>query len=110
MNETLSLIVVSAITGTITFWATRRKNNADAETSELDNVSKAIKIWRELSEDMEKRFKEEVDELKKENCNLQQRVSIVMKENEELKIQMKQLESENKKLINQLKIFNKNNS
>lgn len=110
MNETLSLIFISAVTGTITWYSARRKNNAQAENSELDNVGKAITIWRELSEDMEKRFKEQVDELKKENCTLQQRVTIVMKENEELKNQMNILEGENKKLISQLKIFNKNNS
>ncbi|MFZ4705471.1 MAG: hypothetical protein ACOYMF_05630 [Bacteroidales bacterium] len=109
MNETLLLIFFSTVTGTVTWYSARRKNNADADHSELDNVSKAIKIWRELSEDMEKRFKEEVDELKKENCALQHQVTIVMKENEELKIQMNTLEGENRKLICQLKIFNKNN-
>ena len=88
MNDTLLLIIASAVTGIVTWLSARRKN-------ELDNTSKAIKIWRELSEDMEKRFKEQVDELKKEN--------------EELKSQMNTLEGENKKLISQLKIFNKNN-
>jgi predicted RNase H-like nuclease (RuvC/YqgF family) len=102
MNDTLLLIIASAVTGIVTWLSARRKN-------ELDNTSKAIKIWRELSEDMEKRFKEQIDELKKENCELQKLVSMVKKENEELKSQMNALEVENRKLISQLKIFNKNN-
>jgi len=110
MTEYLNLLFISTIPATVTWLLARRKNNADTKNSELDNVGKAITIWRELNEDMEERFNRQVEELRKENCNLQQRVTIVMKENEELKTQMNALEGENKKLISQLKIFNKNNS
>jgi predicted RNase H-like nuclease (RuvC/YqgF family) len=109
MTEAFNLLFISAITATVTWLSARRKNNAEAKTSELDNVGKAITIWRELSEDMEIRFREEIDKLKKDNCDLQHRVSLMMKENEELKSQMNALEVENRKLISQLKIFNKNN-
>lgn len=110
MTEYLNFVMLSAIPATVTWLLARRKNNADAKSGELDNVSKAITVWRELSEGMEHRFKEEIDELRKENCELQQQVTIVMKENVELKEQMNALEGENKKLLSQLKIFNKNNS
>jgi len=110
MTEYLNFVILSAIPATVTWLLARRKNNADAKTSELNNVDKAIKIWRDLTEGMEDRFKYQIDELRKENCDLQQQVTIVMKENNELKEQMNALEGENKKLISQLKIFNKNNS
>lgn len=110
MTEYLNFVMLSAIPATVTWLLARKKNNADVKTSELNNVDKAIKIWRELSEGMESRFNREIEELRKENCDLQQQVTIVMKENNELKEQMNALEGENKKLISQLKIFNKNNS
>ncbi len=110
MTEYLNFLFYLSVPASVTWFLARRKNNADAKSSELDNVEKAIKVWRELSEGMERRFTHEIEELRKENCDLQQQVSLVMKENEELKLQMNGLESENKKLISQLKIFNKNNS
>jgi len=110
MTEYLNFVMVSAIPATLTWLLARRKNNADAKNSELDNVEKAITIWRNLTEAQEARFNNQIEELRKENCDLQHQVTIVMKENNELKEQMNALEGENKKLISQLKIFNKNNS
>ena len=110
MTEYLNFVMLSAIPATVTWLLARRKNNADAKSGELDNVEKAITIWRSLTEAQEVRFNNQIEELRKENCDLQQQVSLVMKENVELKEQMNALEGENKKLINQLKIFNKNNS
>lgn len=103
------MLLAPIVTASTAWFFARRKNNADAKTSELDNVEKAITIWRKLSEDMDLRFKAEIEDLRKENCNLQNQVAQVMKENESLKSQMKSLEAENRKLISQLKIFNKNN-
>jgi len=53
-------IIVTAIAGVITafggafagWFFTRKKNNAEAEISELDGVEKAIKIWRETAENL----------------------------------------------------------
>ncbi len=36
----------------------RRKNRADAQGSELDNVDKAVSIWRNLAQDLEKKIEE----------------------------------------------------
>lgn len=36
----------------------RRKNRADAQKSELDNVDKAVSIWRNLATDLEKKIEE----------------------------------------------------
>lgn len=36
----------------------RRKNKAEAQSSELDNVKKAIEIWRELAQNLEKEIEE----------------------------------------------------
>jgi peptidoglycan hydrolase CwlO-like protein len=34
----------------------RRKNRAEAQHSELDNIDKAISIWRSLAQDLEKKI------------------------------------------------------
>jgi len=104
--ESFTGLITPIVTALSAWFFARRKNNAEAKKSELDNVEKAISIWRKLSEDMDLRFKAEIEELRKENCNLQNQITQVMKENESLKSQMNILETENKKLISQLKIFN----
>jgi TolA-binding protein len=109
MTETIAVLIGAGATSITTWYFARRKNNALAESSELDNIDKAIKIWRELSQSMETRFKAEIEELRKENCDLQTKVSEMIKKNEEMKTRVKALENENKKLIGQLKIYNSHN-
>lgn len=51
----------------------RKKNNADAQLSEVDSVQKATTIWRELAQDLKKEVQELrliVEELKEENDKL----------------------------------------
>jgi len=81
---------------------------ADATGSELDNSAKICEMWKNLSEGMEKRFKDEIDELRKLNCDLENQVKAVVLENVNLKNRMRELEEENIKLIRQLKILNPN--
>jgi septal ring factor EnvC (AmiA/AmiB activator) len=109
MRETLLLIIGPLAASFATWLFAKRKMAADAISNELDNTAKIVRMWRELSEGMEKRFKEEIDQLRKDNCDLQKKIEQVMEENETLREQMNDLERENKKLQDQLKIFNKNN-
>jgi peptidoglycan hydrolase CwlO-like protein len=56
----------------------RKKNNADAQLSEVEGVEKATKIWRELAQDMKKEVDELrtlVEELKIENYKLQREIN-----------------------------------
>ena len=101
MDETTILIVAPIATAIVTWFLTRRK-------TELDNSSKICEMWRNLSEGMEKRFKDEIDELKKQNCDLESQVKAVVQENIGLKNRMRELEEENIKLIRQLKILTPN--
>ena len=51
----------------------RKKNNADAQLSEVEGVQKATMIWRELAQDLKKEVQELrliVEELKEENDKL----------------------------------------
>jgi septal ring factor EnvC (AmiA/AmiB activator) len=105
-DKTIYLIAILA-SNVITWVMTRRKNRAEAKGSELDNVEKAAKIWRELTEGLTKQFNQEIDELRSRNDQLQKKVEEVQRENGNLKDQMKALEDENKKLTSQLKKLNK---
>ena len=115
MNDILLVSLPSAFTAIVTWFLSRRKYKAETTANELDNVEKAAKIWRELSEDLEKRLKDEIRELREENSSIQERFSTVLLENKALKEQMSSLErqlkearNENRKLLDELKKFNKN--
>ncbi len=103
MNDAILLIIGSVTASVVTWFFTRRKIDADTTGSELDNSAKICEMWRNLSEGMEKRFKDEIDELKKQNCDLESQVKAVVLENISLKNRMHELEEENLKLIRQLK-------
>ena len=67
--------------GIIGYFVTRKKTNADAKGSELENVEHAIKIWRETAEKLSAR----VDELSKEIDELRADLVTVHRENKQLK-------------------------
>jgi len=67
--------------GIIGYFVTRKKTNADAKGSELENVEHAIKIWRETAEKLSAR----VDELSKEIDDLRADLVTVHRENKQLK-------------------------
>lgn len=60
---------------------TRKKSNAEAKGSELENVEHAIKIWRETAEKLSAR----VDELSKEIDEMRLDLLTVHRENKALK-------------------------
>ena len=63
MNEYLLTALVSVVTSLGAWFVARRKNLADVQNSELDNVDKAVKIYREQLEDIAQRWKSATDEL-----------------------------------------------
>lgn len=111
MNLELIVTLLMPVVSAYAAWVfARRKNSADAQASELDNVDKAATIWRNLSEQLESRLNLEIQSLRKDNSELKDLVNKLSGENEELEKKMKALASENKKLIEQLRIFNQRNS
>ncbi len=115
LSDLLLIIVPSLITALTTWFLSRRKYQAEAKSNELDNLEKAVKIWRELSEDLEKRLKTDIHQLRDENINIQERFTTVLAENEALKeqmsaleIQLKEARQENQKLLEELQKFNNN--
>lgn len=88
--EILNTGITALITAVITWFFTRRKQNAEIESNEIDNVEKAIKIWRDMSEGL----KHQIDNLKKEISNLETLVNDLKKENSNLREELEALKDE----------------
>lgn len=81
-----------------TYFFTRRKQTAEAQSNELENVQKAITIWRQSAQEL----KAEFDSLQKEYDQLQDIVRKLHEERDELKKQIGALKVENEQLRRQL--------
>lgn len=91
--------IISALSaGGATYIFTRRKQTAEAQSNELENVQKAIAIWRQSAQDL----KAEFDSLQKEYDQLQEIVRKLHEERDELKKQIGALKVENEQLRKQL--------
>ncbi|MDD4515399.1 hypothetical protein [Massilibacteroides sp.] len=123
MNDLLLITIPAAVTSIITYVLTRNRNIADVDkinvevaANEIDNVEKVARIWRDLSEDLRKRFMSEIDDLRSinqtmkdklnvvqgENVQMRKELLVVQKENEERKIQFNKVLSENNELKKQM--------
>lgn len=105
--------LMSIITGVGTWYAARRKNTAEIQANELDNVDKAVKYYREMVEDLGSRLKEATNELHKttqlhreaidELTESRKQLEQVKKELNALEERFNNLAKENRALIDELK-------
>ena len=75
----------------------RKKQNAEVKTSELDNVEKAVAIWRGIASDLEGKFtamQHQFQELQKANIELQFEVRRLKETNKELQQEIEELRSQ----------------
>lgn len=84
MVEVIYTIVPAIVTAVVGWFLARRKYRAEAKANELDNVDKAIKIWRELSTELEMRLKNEITALREENDMLKTKLRELKCENEKM--------------------------
>lgn len=92
------IIITALSSGALSSWVTwaqaRRKNIAEAQANELDNLDKALSYYRNIADDMAKRYQDtfrELDDMRLLLTKFEQ--------------QIKQLEDENKTLRNELKNY-----
>lgn len=101
LPDWLVAVLASGLTALVA-WARARKKeakdlakaSAEVELAELENVEKAITIWRQLADEMIK----QVDHLKKEVMDLTAQVKILHTENGTLRDQVERMKQENRKL------------
>lgn len=86
LEDILGQSVTGAIAALIGWLVGRRKEQVEITTSELDQTTKAIEIWRQMAQEMSDKVKElsdkidiltaEVHSLKSENSNLKFKLGI----------------------------------
>ena len=85
--------LLSALVASLgTYLTTRKKENVDIQGGELSNTQEAIKIWREMAQEMSDKVKElsdkidnltaEVHSLKSENSSLKSKLNLIDENNQ----------------------------
>lgn len=101
MNVEYLTVAVGVLTSIVTWFAARRKNLADVQGSELENVEKAVKFYREQLEDIAKRWREATEEANTMNGLYKQ----ALKDLSQLEERFNKLADENRALIEELKKY-----
>lgn len=89
MSEVIITAIVSIVTGLAGFVFGKRKNNAEANSTELENVQMAIKIWREEAERLDVKvhlLEDHLNLLKDENNKLKCEIDRLSKEVDRLTV------------------------
>jgi hypothetical protein len=60
----LQNIVLPAITGIIAWITARNRNRKETESIMLDNIEKAVSVYKTMLDDMRERYDREIDNLK----------------------------------------------
>lgn len=94
MNEVILTALIGVLTNLGTWYAARRKNNAEVQANELDNVNKAVGYYREMLDDFAERYKKAIEELEATKAELEQ-----------LEERFTKLAAENRALIQELKKY-----
>lgn len=88
------------LSGILTWAAARRKTLAEAQSNELENVNKAVGYYREMLDDMAARYKDaiqELQEVKIQISNLEERITKLAAENRALIEELKKYKQLNGK-------------
>ena len=83
MNEIFYTTIPAVVTGVVTYIFTRKKQHQETKANELDNVQKALEVYRSIIEDLKTDLEETgkkveslntyIDEIRKKctnNCTL----------------------------------------
>jgi predicted RNase H-like nuclease (RuvC/YqgF family) len=92
LPDWITNILTASIASLLTYFSTRKKENVDIQGGELSNTQEAIKIWREMAQEMSDKVKElsdkidiltaEVHSLKSENSSLKSKLNLLDESNE----------------------------
>ena len=100
-SEVVFTALVGIITSLGTWFAARRKNLADVQSSELENVEKAVKFYREQLEDIAVRWRNATDEANTMNSLYRKAIQDL----NSMEIRFNKLADENRALIEELKKY-----
>lgn len=104
MTEVIITALLSAVTGLTGWIFGRRKNIAQVRTIELDNIEKAVEIWRNLAESYALKLtviQAEIDKVSAENKSLKVEI-------DSMRDKLAKLSNDNKTLNRKVEILTKN--
>ena len=101
MNDVVLTALLGVLTNIGTWFAARRKNLASTRSSELENVERAVKFYREQLEDIAIRWKSATEEATKMNELYRKAI----KDLNALEIRFNEMADENRALIEELKKY-----
>jgi TolA-binding protein len=81
MNDTLLLILSNSLTAVASWFAGKRKSNAETDNQVLKNLELSISVYRQIIEDL----KQEIHQLNQKIDVLEEKVEELIKENIKLK-------------------------
>lgn len=102
ISNILAPVIVGFASAFVTWYFTRKKNNAEVETNEIENVEKAISIWRKMADDLNSKnddLRDKLDEILEQNEDLKAQNSTLLETNKQLVKRMSNLEADHKKLL-----------
>ena len=115
MNEGIVTAGLTILTGVGTWFAARRKNLADVQSSELENVEKAVKFYNEQFEIISSQWRKSTEEANQLNTlyraaiaeigKLENQVSKMERINSEMQKTNSELIEQNKALITELQKY-----
>lgn len=118
MKELIITAVFSAISAVFGWMAGRRKNVAQTQSIELDNIEKAVEIWRKLAESYAEKLQviqSDINKVSLENDKLKQSMERLGDENHKLKAEIDSLRkkiavlsSDNKRLDKKIEVYSSN--
>lgn len=101
MKDIIITALSSGLLSCVLTWAAaRRKTLAEAQSNELENVNKAVGYYREMLDDMAARYKDaihELQEVKVQISNLEERIIKLAAENRALIEELKKYKQLNGK-------------
>lgn len=104
MTEVIITALLSSVTGLTGWIFGRRKNIAQVRTIELDNIEKAVEIWRNLAESYALKLtviQAEIDKVSAENKSLKVEI-------DSMRDKLAKLSNDNKTLNRKVEILTKN--
>ena len=105
MTKDIFLFLGPILASIVTFFFSRRKLSVDVQSQELDNTAKIVKLWREMSAEMEARLGEQIAVLRAKNKELEEMICTLSSENIKLNEKMLALKEENIIMRNQLNVY-----
>lgn len=91
MNENIFTVLISAVvsifTGFVGFATGRKKSLAEADSTTLGNVEKALEIYKQMLDDMKERYDKEIDSLKTRLKSYEEHIKLLEAKLKEVKKQ-----------------------